>query len=107
MSEWIIALSALAVIFFAAACVLASRCISLCEENRMLEAQNSELKAGLRATRAAKERLERQVYETTDARRISSLTLSLRLAQEKIESLEGQLRKKQTLLNQKWEGSRK
>ena len=107
MIELIIVLGALVVIFLAAACALASRCNSLYDEIKKLEASNAYLKCSVRALKSENDRMQNRVYVTTDTHQVARLKLSLRLREEQIDDLKTKLDRQQQLLQQKWEGSKK
>lgn len=104
---WIIALSALDVMFLAVACILLKRCISMCNDIQKLEAEKAELKRSMKSLKAENKKLHRLVCETPEVQRITALKLSLRLKDEEIDELKEKVRKQSILLKQKWEGSKK
>lgn len=104
---WIIALATLSVLFLAVSCVLAKRCISMCNDIQKLESDNAELKRSMKSLNAENSKHHRAVYVTPDAQRITALKLSLHLKNEEIEELKEKIRKQNVLLKQKWEGSKK
>lgn len=107
MIELIIVLGALVVIFLAAACALASRCNSLYDEIKKLEASNYDLKCSVKVLRVENNRLRSREYAIPDTRRVTALNLAIRLKDEQIDDLKTKLKRQQQLIQQKWEVCKK
>lgn len=120
MTEWVIALGAIASILFVCAVTFGNSYNVVSEERRSLEEKNKVLKESFDCQRKANEelalvisrltaeneRLKSRVNVNDDAQRISEMSILLRLKQERIDELQMKLKQTRMLLRQRWEESR-
>ena len=114
MFEVVVGVSILALIFLAMSIVLAVRCATLQENIRSLERyseehkrSNDELKCSVKALKAECDRLYILAYSNPELEKMTALKMALHLKNEENEELREKVRKQNTLLKQKWEGSKK
>lgn len=107
MTELVIGLATLSVIFLVAAWVLANRCLSMYREIQKLERSNQDLKYSVRSLKDENDRLHSQVYVNPDAERMTALRMSLHMKQEEIDALREKVKRQDQLLKQKWEDAKK
>lgn len=104
MTEWIIALGAIATILLICSVALAKRIIAMYDDMKKLERSNADLRYSVKFLKDENRRLQNSVSVTTDPQEVTKLKWELHLKQEKIEALQMKLKREHQLLNQKWNG---
>lgn len=106
MTEWIIALGAIATILLACAIAMANRMDKMFEDIKKLEQTNADLRYSVKFLKDENKRLQNRMYVTPESHDVTRLKLEILQKQERIEALQTKLKRQHQLLNQKWGDSK-
>ena len=106
MTEWIIGLATVAMIFFVLTCILANRCLCMYQEIKKLERKAEDMRHSNTALKTQIDTLVNRLYAAPEVEKVTTLKLHLHMKQEMIDALREKVRKQDVLLKQKWEGAK-